>query len=191
MFRWWPVDGKAVFDPEGILSTWPAMAQVLFGALIGLIYARGGLERPLLFILPAGAVLIALAVALSAVCPIIKNIWTPSFVLFTSGIALVALALLSIFTGKPGLTSLTFPARVFGANPLLAYILSFLLDPLWDLAWIRTDASAPTSIRAFAQATFETVLPPDAASLLFGLAVLLLLFLVNLVCWRRRWFLKL
>jgi predicted acyltransferase len=49
----------------------------------------------------------------------------------------------------------------------------------------------PASIRNFAQASFETVLPPDAASLLFGLLVLLLLFLVNLVCWRRGWLLKL
>jgi predicted acyltransferase len=191
MFRWWPVDGKVVFDPEGILSTWPATAQVLFGALIGLIYARGGLKRPLFVVLPAGAALIALAVALSPVCPIIKNIWTPTFVLFTSGFALVVLALLSLLAGKPEFSPIAFPARVFGSNPLLAYILSFLLDPLWDLTWIKNGAAAPTSIRDFAQASFETVLAPDAASLLFGLAVLLLLFLVNLACWRGRWFLKL
>jgi len=191
MFRWWPVDGKVVFDPEGILSTWPATAQVLFGALIGLTYARGGQKRPLLVVLPAGAALIALAIALCGVCPIIKNIWTPTFVLFTSGLALVVLALLSAVAGRPGFAPLAFPARIFGANPLPPYILSFLLDPLWDLRWIRSGASAPTSIRDFAQASFETVLPADAASLLFGVVVLLPLFLVNLICWRRRWFLRL
>lgn len=191
MFRWWPVDGKVVFDPEGILSTWPATAQVLFGALIGLIYAGGGLKRPLRVVLPAGAALIALAIALSGVCPIIKNIWTPTFTLVTSGFALVALALLAVLDARPGFAPIAFPARIFGANPLLAYILSFLLDPLWDLEWIRTGGSAPTSIRDYAQASFQTVLPPDAASLLFAALVLLLLFGVNLVCWRRRWFLKL
>ena len=120
MFRWWPVDGKVVFDPEGIISTWPATAQVLFGALIGLIYARGGLKRPLLVVLPAGAALIALAVALSGVCPIIKNIWTPTFVLFTSGFALVVLALLSVVSGKPGFApepgTRSYP-RAGGAGP--------------------------------------------------------------------------
>ena len=191
MFKFWPVNGRVEFDPEGIVSTWPAAGEVLCGAIVGLVHARGGFKRPLLTALPAGVVLMALAVALSGVCPIIKNIWTSTFTLFTVGFALALLGLLAVLDGRRGFEPIAFPCRVFGSNPLLAYVLSFALTPLWDLAWIRTGGSAPTSMRDFAQASFETILPPDAASLLFGLIVLALLFLVNLACWRRRWFLKL
>jgi predicted acyltransferase len=191
MFRFWPVNGRVEFDPEGILSTWPAAGEVLCGAIAGLLHAHGRLKPPLLTVLPAGAVLMAVAVALSSVCPIIKNIWTPTFTLFTVGFALALLGLLAVLHGRRWFEPVAFPSRVFGSNPLLAYILSFALSPLWDLPWISTGAAAPAPIRDFAQASFETVLPPDAASLLFGLLVLLLLFLVNLVCFRRGWLLKL
>ena len=48
-FQHWPVDGKVVFDPEGILSTWPSCFNVLLGALAGLTYSRGNDRRGLTF----------------------------------------------------------------------------------------------------------------------------------------------
>jgi len=45
-FPYWPVDGKVVFDPEGILSTWPACFNILLGALVGIAYQRGTFTRP-------------------------------------------------------------------------------------------------------------------------------------------------
>lgn len=46
LFPYWPVDWKVVFDPEGILSTWPACFNLLRGALVGIAYARGQFKQP-------------------------------------------------------------------------------------------------------------------------------------------------
>ena len=75
-FQHWPVDGKVVFDPEGILSTWPSCANVLFGALVGIAYARGYFQRPALIAVLVGLGLMVLAFALRPLCPIVKNLWT-------------------------------------------------------------------------------------------------------------------
>ena len=54
-FPHWPVDGKVVFDPEGIVSTWPACFNILLGALAGLAYARAQQARPALLAVLAPA----------------------------------------------------------------------------------------------------------------------------------------
>jgi predicted acyltransferase len=72
-----------------------------------------------------------------------------------------------------------FPARIFGENPLLAYILCFLLAPLVD------------KIRAEGQAWLAQYLEPHAASLAFAAVFLLFLYGVLLICHRCRWILKL
>jgi predicted acyltransferase len=189
MFKFWPVDGVVQFDPEGIISTWPAASEVLLGALFGLLHKRG-LSWPALTALAGGLVLLALGLGLSGVCPVIKNIWTPTFTLATVGFALVVLAGLMAVDGRRWFEPVAWPARIFGSNPLLAYVLSFLLTPLWDLRWLEGH-DGKASIREVGQATFERFLSPNAASLLFGLIVLGLLFLANWACWRKRWFLKL
>jgi predicted acyltransferase len=95
----------------------------------------------------------------------------------------------------PGVRALFAPTRVFGENPLLAYILCFLIAPLIDHAWISQDAlgsgAQPVSVRAAGQAWFAQFLEPRAASFAFGLCGLAAIFAVLLVCHRRRWILKL
>ena len=89
-FPHWPVDGKVVFDPEGILSTWPAVFNILLGALAGLVYARGTVQRPASMLVIGGAALMAAAALLTGIRPIIKNIWTSTFALWSGGFCLVA-----------------------------------------------------------------------------------------------------
>jgi predicted acyltransferase len=83
-----------------------------------------------------------------------------------------------------------WPARIFGENPLLAYILVFLAAPLIDAQWLGTP-EAPTSVRNAGQAWFSQFVDPRAASLLFALCGIGLIFAVLLVCHRKRWILKL
>jgi len=186
MFPWWPVDGKVVFDPDGLLSTFPVCANVLFGALVAVVYPK--LSRPLLALFVGGFVLMGLAVALNHVCPIIKNIWTSTFILFTCGFALFSLGLVTLVVERLKAAPLLFPAKVYGSNPLLAYVLSFLLAPLIDFVWLKAPAY---SLRGLGQKTFAQVLEPNAASLLFGLVMLTVIFLPLWLCYQRRWFLKL
>ncbi len=178
-FQHWPVDGKVVFDPEGILSTWPACFNILLGVLTGLLYDRSQQSRSAVIAIVAGAVMILGALLAQGICPLIKNIWTSSFALFSGGFSLVALGLLIPVTQLTGVRPLFAPARIFGENPLLAYILCFLLEPL----------AGP--VRASSQAWLVQFLEARAASLVIGIAELLVLLAVLLVCHRRRWILKL
>jgi predicted acyltransferase len=91
---------------------------------------------------------------------------------------------------RPIVRPALWPARIFGENPLLAYILVFLAAPLIDAQWLGTPG-APTTLRNAGQAWFSTLVEPRAASLLFALCGIALIFLVLLVCHRRRWILKL
>jgi len=189
-FPWWPVDGQVVFDPEGLLSTWPACFNILFGALVGIAFARGNPARPALAAVAVGASMMALALVTQRVDPIIKNIWTSSFALFSSGFSVAMLGLLMPVSQRPAVSPVFAPARIFGENPLLAYIISFLIAPLIDANWFG-DANVPRSLRAAGQAFFEQFAAPRAASLLFGICGILFIYAVLLVCHRRRWILKL
>jgi predicted acyltransferase len=132
----------------------------------------------------------ALGLALHGVCPIIKNLWTSTFALFSSGFSLVSLGLLMPVSTRAGIRGLLAPARIFGENPLLAYILCFLLVPLIDMNAFGS-AARPVSLRSGGQAFLERFLEPRAASLAFGLCVLALLLAMLVACQRRRWILRL
>jgi len=186
MFIWWPVDGKVVFDPDGLLSTLPVCANVLFGALTGALYPS--LKKPLLTLFAGGALLMVLAIGLNGLCPIIKNIWTSTFILFTCGFSWASLGLVTVLIERLRAAPVLFPARVYGSNPLLAYVLSFLIAPLIDLAWLKPPA---TSLRSLVQATLSAVMDPKLASFLFGIVMLTVIFLPLWLCWQKRWFLKL
>jgi predicted acyltransferase len=82
------------------------------------------------------------------------------------------------------------PTRIFGENPLLAYIICFLIAPLIDANWLG-DATVWASLRVMGQAWFEYFMAPRAASLAFGLCGLSFIFAILLVCHRKRWILKL
>lgn len=185
-FPHWPVDGRVVFDPEGILSTWPACFNVLLGVLAGLLHQRGLVARPEVAFAVGGLAMMALAYAIAPVNPMIKNLWTSSFALFSGGFALTLLGLLAPVTQVRGVSPVFWPARIFGENPLLAYILADLLVRPLEAPWF-----AGKALRDTGQAWFERWLTPNGASLAFGLCCLLLLFAILLVCHRRRWILKL
>jgi predicted acyltransferase len=189
-FPHWPVDGKVVFDPEGLLSTWPACFNVLAGALAGIAFARGTFKQPALAAIVAGAVLIAIAYGIGAIHPMIKNIWTSTFALFSVGFALVVLGLLMPVTERDGIRQVLWPTRIFGENPLLAYILVFLMAPLID-ANLSGTAESSVSIRSGGQAWLAGFLDPRVASLTFALVCMALLFAILMVCHRKRWILKL
>jgi predicted acyltransferase len=191
LFIYWPVDGKVVFDPDGLVNIYPTCANILVGVLAGILYQRRALRRPLLAAFITGAVLMLLAVAFSGFCPIIKNIWTSTFVLFSSGFTLVLLGILMIGAECPPVARLLFPVRVFGANALLAYLIRFLGDPVLDLNWIPSAQHGKVSLRWGSQLVSKGLIDPSLASFLFSVAYLVVLFFILWFCYRKRWFLKL
>ncbi len=188
-FQHYRIDGEVVFDPEGILSTWPACFNVLAGVLTGMHLARPDAQRPAATAMLAGAAMMTLAYLLEPLCPIVKNIWTSTFALFSAGFALALLGLLMPVSQQPGVTQVLQPARIFGENPLLAYIINWLMMPLIDANWFGTK-EAPLALRDGGQQWLSQFLEPRAASLVFGLLCMAFILLILLYCHRRRWILK-
>ncbi|HEX4160681.1 MAG TPA: heparan-alpha-glucosaminide N-acetyltransferase domain-containing protein [Rhizomicrobium sp.] len=120
--------GAHGYDPEGLLGTLPTMAQCLIGALAGewLLKNRDRDSAPQRLAL-AGVICTAFGLLWSPFFPIVKNIWTSSFVLFSTGLALLLLSLAYWALDRRRFRSpaVTF-LEAFGLNALLAYVLQGL-----------------------------------------------------------------
>ena len=118
------VKGPAGYDPEGILGTLPAIAQGLIGAVTGQYLLRHQEARSGLRLILAGAVLAVAGGLWGFVFPVIKDIWSSSYVLLSSGLTLVALG--GMHWGldrdgvKPNLVTTFFVS--FGLNAVAAYV---------------------------------------------------------------------
>jgi predicted acyltransferase len=117
-----------IFDPEGLLSTLPAIVSVIAGYLVGwFIQKRGKTNYTCLMLLFAGCILVVAGLFWSYIFPFNKKLWTSSYVLLTAGIdALVIGILLYLVDIKNGKTVTWFFAPM-GRNPLFIYVLSNLL----------------------------------------------------------------
>lgn len=125
------------FDPEGILSTLPAIVNVLAGYLAGrFIRDRGTGRSTIVTLVLGGAVCIVLALWWNTVFPINKKIWTSSFVLCTVGIDLGVLALLICAVPHAQQRRSTYFFEVFGRNALVVYLLSEVGQKVLDLVHI-------------------------------------------------------
>ena len=124
------------FDPEGILSTLPSVANVTFGWLAGRWIQQkiqvsdpqksGAAYEGLSKLLMAGAILVALALAWHPFFPINKKLWTGSFVLLTVGIDCIVLSFLIYVTDFEGRRKWGWFFEVLGKNPLVIYLISEL-----------------------------------------------------------------
>jgi predicted acyltransferase len=127
------------FDPEGLVSMFPAIVQVILGFLVGeYIQAKGKNFEMLSHVLLTGVVLVLAGWIWDFSFPINKKIWTSSYVLYTSGLAMIALGMfiyLLEFKEAKGKWSHFFD--VFGKNPLFIFVLSgFLPRVLALLRWV-------------------------------------------------------
>ncbi len=127
------------FDPEGLVSMFPAIVQVILGFLVGeYIQAKGKNFEMLANVLLTGVVLVLAGWIWDFSFPINKKIWTSSYVLYTTGLAMITLGMfifLLEFKEAKGRWSHFFD--VFGKNPLFIFVLSgFLPRVLALLRWV-------------------------------------------------------
>jgi predicted acyltransferase len=121
------------YDPEGLLSTLPALASVLLGVLAGRMLRRTELASRLILIAVCGVTMAAVGLAWNMAFPINKRMWTSSYVLWVAGIDFLLLALLSWYLDRPERNTggdqrrLLTPWLAFGSNALAAYVLSEVL----------------------------------------------------------------
>jgi predicted acyltransferase len=124
----WPygtdADGEVVYDPEGLLSTFPATVNVLVGALTAHWLGREPSGRKLQYGLAVGVLLIALAHLLDPIFVINKRIWTSTFAIASSGWAILAYCALFYALRAKTLQKLAQPAFILGGNATLAFVIS-------------------------------------------------------------------
>jgi predicted acyltransferase len=123
------------FDPEGLMSTFPAIANMVFGYFVGnYIITKGKTYEMLCNLFVVGCVFVLMGWFWDLSFPINKKIWTSSYVLFSTGLAMLTLSVLIFvieFKGKRGAWSRF--CDVFGKNPLFIFFLSGFLPRLQRL----------------------------------------------------------
>src|SRR4051812_14113396 len=161
------------FDPEGWLSTLPAVANVIGGFLVGRFVQRKGKSyETLAKLLLAGCVLICIAYFWDISFPINKKLWTSSFVLYTVGLDCVILSAVMYVIDFLNKNNWTYFFQVFGRNPLFIYLLSELL--VVGLYMIRVDPK--TSLYSWLYTNIFSNAGAYFGSLLFAVSYML-------VCW--------
>lgn len=133
------VKGPEGYDPEGILGTLPAIAHGLIGVAIGeYLRRREGAKAGALAMI--GAAMLVAGVAWGFVFPVVKDIWSSSFVLVTCGVTVLALAALHAVLDREGRKPGVFATAMmaFGINAIAAYTLHQVTASVvtWDLLLI-------------------------------------------------------
>jgi predicted acyltransferase len=124
--RW--VEGPTGYDTEGLLSTLPALAQCLLGVCAGRWLASHAMKKVnLIRFALLGSLMICVGCVWGIWFPIVKSIWSSSFVILSTGLAMLMFALIQ---GMMNAGKLPQPVNrffeVFGVNAILAYVLHFL-----------------------------------------------------------------
>jgi predicted acyltransferase len=190
LFIYATTDGKVTYDPEGLLSTVPACVNAIVGVITAHWMIRNDSRGRRTVVFIVGIALMAAGTLLGLSFPIIKKIWTSSFVLLSSGFSLVTLAALDALLNRFELPRLMVAVRVFGTNALLAFALSFLLFPILDANAISRNG-ALISAQELLYSSLVTFIPDLYASFVYGAVITLLIFLMLVPLYRRRWFIRL
>ena len=113
------------FDPEGIISTMPALFNVIAGCVVGLFLQQNGKNRrDILKLIAVGAVFMLIASFWNELLPVNKKLWTSSFALLTVGLDCILIAIIVYLIDFGGLIKGTYFFMVAGKNPLLIYLVS-------------------------------------------------------------------
>jgi predicted acyltransferase len=179
------------YDPEGILSTLPAIATVLIGVLVGgWLRAERPARQKLAFLLAAGVVLLLAGWLLQPLLPINKRLWTSTFVLFSSGISLLVFALVYAVVDLQQSRWWTAPALVFGTNAILAFVLSSVITSSIDHIHVPGGGAAVSLHRWAYQHIFASWLMPIHASLAYAIMIVLVNLALIFPLYRKRMYVR-
>lgn len=190
-------------DPEGLLSTLPAIAHTLIGFLVGRMLFRKD-QQPLssnpqsqillskvvpLFV--TGAILTFSGLLLSYGCPLNKKIWSPTYVLASCGLASTLLALLIWIIDIKGHRNWCTFFAVFGMNPLFLFVMSGVIAIVFGSFQFPFGAE-PTSITGFLyRDLYAPLFGANLGSLAHALTILALLWLIGYPLYKKRIYIKL
>lgn len=187
------LDGPRIaFNPEAILSTLPCISQVLIGFMFGkIIFSKHVINTRILNLFVYSSILLILGYVFSFAIPIIKNVWTPTFVLVTSGSAGLFLGLIMLLVDVHEKQRALFVAfGVFGVNPLALYVFADLIAFPIKSFKIRLNGTM-LEIRDY---VYGEVLSPlfgaQFGSLMYSVSILFICWLLGYWLYKRNFFIK-
>ncbi|MBM3433052.1 MAG: DUF5009 domain-containing protein [Bacteroidetes bacterium] len=172
------------FDPEGLLSTPAAIAQVIFGYLVGNYIREGlsqseGMYRMLSGLFTVGVGMLVAGYCWDLVFPINKKIWTSSYTVYTTGLAILTLAtMIYVIDGKKIKGGLLRFFDVFGKNALFVFALSAFLPK--GLAMIKLEKGINPWNWLYKKVLIHVPGAPENGSLLYALCVITFMWAI---CW--------
>ncbi len=172
---------QGTWDPEGILSTFPAIASGVAGMLVGSLLINGRLtaEQKVMWMYFAGVASFLLGVAWGWVFPINKNLWTSSYVLYTAGLAAMIFASLFFLMEIQGKKNWAKTGVVFGSNAITAYVIGGILPELLGPlnSWYVDTLVTPSAW-------------PAVVSLLWAIGICLLCYIPIYLLYKNKIFIK-
>lgn len=179
------------FDPEGILSTLPALVTTLLGTLSG-DWLRSTRSKPqkTFGLVSAGIVLTGLGLWLHRFFPINKQLWTSTFVLFTAGAALVVLGFCYVLLDGLNIRKWAYPFLVFGANSITVYIGSILMAKMLGITRVSLEGRTVSLLTYIYEAILRPVAGDYMGSLIFPLLLLFVWFLILWPLYKRKIFIR-
>jgi predicted acyltransferase len=181
---------QGTWDPEGILSTVPAIVTGIDGLLVGhLLLSPLSKEKKVIWLFFAGFLAYSIANAWHWWFPINKNLWTSSFVLYTSGLGSMILAALIFLVDILGYRRWAKFAIIFGSNAIAAYLTAEVFSDLLVVRWHGRDHG-----QSINEWMMEKILPtgisPELLSFIWALAFCLLCFIPIYILYKKKIFLK-
>lgn len=178
-------------DPEGLLSTIPAIAHVLIGFCVGEMIMRvKDIHAKIEHLFLIGTVLTFSGFLLSYGCPISKKIWSPTFTIVTCGLASSLLALLIWIIDVKGYQKATRFFESFGVNPLFMYVSGSMLSILLSHIQIPYEDSY-ISLHGFAyKIMLQPLLGDYLGSLVFALLFVGCIWCIGYILYKKKIYIK-
>jgi predicted acyltransferase len=179
------------WDPEGILSTMPAIATGMLGILTGQLFSKISIpSEKVTWLFFTGAILIVAGLAWGILFPINKALWTSSYVLYTGGIAMQFFAACYWLVDVQGVKKWSKPFIYYGTNAIFVFVASGLLAKFFSRIKIG-EGEAETSLWDYLyQTLYASWLSPMNASLAFATTLILFFLVILWQMYSRKIFLK-
>ncbi|NLH62543.1 MAG: DUF5009 domain-containing protein [Ignavibacteriales bacterium] len=185
--------GTKVWDPEGILSTMPAISTALSGILLGhwLKSNKDNAEK-VVWMFVVGNFALLISMFWDMVFPINKGIWTSSYVMYTSGLALIFFAICYWLVDVKKYSWWTKPFVVYGMNAITVYFLSGIVARLLTLIKVTNTMGEEVALKTYLyNSIFVPLFSPMNASLAWALTYVLIWLGLMWILYAKKIFIKL
>lgn len=181
------------WDPEGILGTMPAVATGLFGVLTGIYLKRKDVNEAIKvsWLFSAGLTAVILGLIWGLEFPINKSLWTSSYVLFSGGLAIMALALAYWIIDIQKYTAFSPPFIAYGTNAITVFFLSGLIPRSLNMIRINNPDGTDTGFQTWIYITcFKPNFSPVNASLAWAICFNLFWFVILWIMYKKKIIIK-